>query len=108
MCAASCAARIGVSPRASTHEFFRHVLIWAGGCGQEVVEVVEIESYVATPAAHAAAQLAYVYTYLWLCDLRPAEGSRASGGGPTEMTSRLIHEVVRPAMMLSDPPPRAS
>jgi hypothetical protein len=49
-----------------------------------------------------------VYTYLWLCDLRPAEGSRASGGGQTEMTSRLIHEVVRPAMMLSDPPPRAS
>ena len=69
---------------------------------------LSIESYVATPAAHAAAQLAYVYTYLWLCDLRPAEGSRASGGGQTEMTSRLIHEVVRPAMMLSDPPPRAS
>ncbi len=81
-----CAARIGVSPRV-----FRHALIWAEGCGQEVVEVVEIESYVATPAAHAAAQLAYVYTYLWLCDLRPAEGSRASGGGQTEMTSRLIH-----------------
>ena len=44
---------------------FRHVLIWAEGCGQEVVEVVEIESY--TPAA---AQPAYVYTYFASVALR--------------------------------------